>query len=245
MKAMEPIEQLCALLKETDGYALLRNADVAANLARGGDVDLLVDDPHAFSQRLLEELGPPLMRMERSYVQGFFWRWGHVDLLPSLEWHGAVYLPSGEVLGSVFRNSKGFLEASLPHQAVVCWFTSLIWGGFFKERYREIIVRAARECEDRLCRSLEYAVGPFWARRLVEVARAGRPETSVAWVRSLRRVLWWRAFQPRASPGRGPGLRGFGRGDGLGPSGCRLLGGKRSSGPLARCQSYLGPHALP
>mgnify|MGYP001454571731 CR=1 FL=1 len=194
MKAMEPIEQLCALLKETDGYALLRNADVAANLARGGDVDLLVDDPHAFSQRLLEELGPPLMRMERSYVQGFFWRWGHVDLLPSLEWHGAVYLPSGEVLGSVFRNSKGFLEVSLPHQAVVCWFTSLIWGGFFKERYREIIVRAARECEDRLCRSLEYAVGPFWARRLVEVARAGRPETSVAWVRSLRRVLWWRAF---------------------------------------------------
>ncbi|MGC8876989.1 hypothetical protein [Thermus sp.] len=194
MKFTEPVEQLCALLRETDGYALLRNPDVAANLARGGDVDLLVDDPRSFSRRLLEELGPPLMHMERSYVQGFFWRWGHVDLLPTLEWHGAVYLPSEEVLGSAFRNSEEFLEASLPHQAVVCWLSSLIWGGFFKERYRELIIRAAHECEDRLFRSLEYAVGPFWARRLVEVAQAGRPEVSVTWVRPLRRILWWRAF---------------------------------------------------
>lgn len=194
MKVMEPIERLCTLLQETDGYVLLRNADVAANLARGGDVDLLVEDPHSFSRRLLEELGPPLMHMERSYVQGFFWRWGHVDLLSTLEWHGAVYLPSGKILGSAFRNAEGFLEASLPHQAVVCWFSSLIWGGFFKERYRDLIIRAAQEHEGQLYRLLEYAVGSSWAKRLVEVAREGRPENSVAWVGLIRRVLWWRSF---------------------------------------------------
>ncbi len=203
-KVTEPVERLCTLLKETDGYVLLRNPDVVANLTRGGDVDLLVKDPHSFSRQLLEELGPPLMHMERSYVQGFFWRWGHVDLLPALEWHGAVYLPSGKVLESAFRNSEGLVEASLPHQAVVCWFSSLLWGGFFKERYRELIVQAARACEDQFYQSLEYAVGPLWARRLLQVAQAGKPEASEAWFRVLRRILWWRAFcrSPLSTLGR-------------------------------------------
>lgn len=194
MRVMEPIERLCTLLKETDGYVVLRNPDVAANFGRGGDLDLLVEHPLSFSRRLLEEMGLPVMHMGRSYVQGFFWKWGRVDIMPTLEWHGAIYLPSAEVLGSTFRNSKGLLEASLPHQAVICWFSSLIWGGFFKERYRELIVRAAREHEPQLYRLLEYSVGFSWAKRLVNVAREGRPESSVAWVGPLRRVLWWRAF---------------------------------------------------
>jgi len=191
---MDPVERLCALLRESSGYALFRNADVKANLARGGDVDLLVEKPNAFSQRILDALGPPLMSMKRSYVHGFFWRWGHVDLVTTFEWRGAVYLPAEEVLGSAFRNRKGFLEASMPHQAVLCWFSSLIFGGFFKERYRDLIIQAAREHGEKLYHLLEYAAGPFWAQRLVEAAQDGRPEASVAWVRRLRWTLRWRAF---------------------------------------------------
>ncbi len=194
METTGPVERLCAFLRGTDGYVLLRNADVAANLARGGDVDLLVRDPHSFSRGLLKELGWPLMYVQRSYVRGFFWEWGHVDILATLEWRGAAYSPSEGILGSAFRNSKGFLEATLPHQALVCWLSSLIWGGFFKERYRALIVRAAQEHEGPLYSLLEYAVGPYWAKRMVEVARGGSPENSAAWVRSLRSVLWWRAF---------------------------------------------------
>lgn len=191
---MEPIERFCTWLRDASDYVLLRNSDVAANLARGGDVDLLVDNPRSFSEKILGELGPPLNYVERSYVRGFFWRWGHVDLLPKLEWHGATYLPSKDAMTSSFRNSGGFLEASLPHQAVVCWFSSLIWGGFFKERYRDLVIRVAREHEGQVYKLLEHAVGPLWAKRLVEVAREGKPERSVSWVKPLRRVLWWRAF---------------------------------------------------
>lgn len=190
-----PVEQLVAFLRNSEGYVLLRNPDVAANLLRGGDVDLLVEDPLSFARSLMQTMGPPLVYMERSYVHGLFWSWGHVDLLPSLEWHGAVYLEKQEVLANASRNVFGFREASLPHQAVVCWFSSLLWGGFFKERYRNLIVQAARQHEEDLYQALAYAVGPAWGKKLLQAAKDGHPETSVSWTAQLRRILWWRAFR--------------------------------------------------
>jgi len=192
---MEPVERLCDFLRGASGYAVLRNPDVVSNLVRGGDVDLLVQNIHSFSKNLLKSAGSPLMYMNRSYVHGFFWAWGHVDLLPTIEWHGAVFVDTKKILEKALLNSFGLSEASLPYQAVISWFASLLWGGFFKMRYRDVIVQAAREHERELFQILEHAVGSLWARRLLEAAQAGRPEDSVNWVGALRRVLWWRAFR--------------------------------------------------
>jgi len=195
VEAMDPVERLVQLLREEEDYLLLRNPDVVGHLAKGGDVDLLAKDVPAFARKLVVRLGPPLMIMQRSYVLGLFWRWGHIDLLPAIEWHGAAYLSSEDIFASANRNGHGFLEASLPLQAVVCWFSSLIWGGFFKERYRSLIVQAANECGEAFYKALEYAVGPRWAKILFEMAQMGTPEASVKWVKPLRRALWWRAFR--------------------------------------------------
>jgi thymidylate kinase len=194
-RSANPLDELCALLKGVEGYALLRNPDVVGNLQRGGDVDLLVYDSKAFARLLVKRLGPPLMEMRRSYVHGLFWRWGHVDLLPTVEWHGAAYVPESEVFGKTYRNSQGLLESSTPVQATVCWFSSLMWGGRFKDRYRELIVQAARDkTAEQFRELLIYAVGKRWGSRLFAWAQRGEPERSVKYVQPLRRSLWWRSL---------------------------------------------------
>ncbi len=60
MELIEPVERLCAFLKETEGYVVLRNPNIVSNLARGADVDLLVRDLPSFSSLLLNELGQRL-----------------------------------------------------------------------------------------------------------------------------------------------------------------------------------------
>lgn len=186
--------KLCDLLRNADCYALLRNSDVALNLSNGGDADLLVDNFQSFTQSLLKIMGPPSIMIHRAYVDSIFWSWGHVDMLPALEWRGARYLPNQMLWQMIRRNNYGFLEVDLVHQGVICWFSSLIWGGFFKERYKEEILNAVRSHQNDFQNALEYAVGAYLAQCLIELANNGRLEDSVVFVPSLRRALWWRAF---------------------------------------------------
>ena len=190
-----PEGRLCEFLEAATDYVVLRNHDIGAHLARGGDVDLLVSEQRNTEQLLFAHLGPPLCKAARSYVCNYFYHWGHIDLLPSLEWHGAIYLPAKTVLRDARKSHLGWGKPRLAHEALVSWFSSLLWGGFFRDRYREVIVDAARDDGAALRQALIHAVGRLWGERLRQIAAEGRPETSANWVSPLRRAVFFRALR--------------------------------------------------
>lgn len=189
-----PEAALLRALQSLGPYVILRNHDVLAHLATGGDIDLLVPDRRQAEQRLVAELGTPVSVARRSYVTGLFYDWGHIDLIPSLQWRGATYLDCDSVLQDRQLSSYLLPRPRLAHEALVSWFSSLLWGGFFKPRYRDVIVEAAREDGDELGRALTTAVGRRWALRLQDSAVHGRPEESESWAVQIRRALWRRAL---------------------------------------------------
>jgi thymidylate kinase len=186
-----------ALLRALDAlgpYVVLRNHDVYAHLATGGDIDLLVPDPRHAERQLVGELGAPLFVERRSYVTGLFYDWGHIDLLPSLEWRGATYLDRAAVLQDRELSPFGLPRPRFAHEAVVSWFSSLLWGGFFKRRYRDVIIEAVRNDGDEFARVLHAAAGKRWGQLLWLSASQDRPEESELWARQLRRAVVRRAL---------------------------------------------------
>jgi thymidylate kinase len=189
-----PEAALLRALQSLDPYVILRNHDVLVHLATGGDIDLLVPDRRQAEHRLVAELGRPVFVARRSYVTGLFYNWGHIDLIPSPQWRGATYLDAASVLQNRQLSSHLLPRPRLAHEALVSWFSSLLWGGFFKARYRDVIVEAAREDGDELGRALTTAVGKRWALRLQDSAVRGRPEESESWAGQIRRAVWRRAL---------------------------------------------------
>jgi thymidylate kinase len=189
-----PAAALLRALGSLDCYVVLRNHDVLAHLAHGGDIDLFVAEPRAAEWRFVAELGAPAFVARRSYVTGIFYDWGHIDLLPTLEWRGARYLDGVAVVTDRELSPSGLPRPRPAHEAIVCWFSSLLWGGFFKQRYRDLIVDAAREDGDELARVLNAALGRRWGDRLSRCAAEGRPEASARWASRLRRAVWRRAL---------------------------------------------------
>ena len=194
--AHHPVPEVALLraLGSLGPYVALRNHDVVAHLATGGDVDLFVPDPEDAERRLVAELGAPAYVARRSYVTGLFYEWGNVDLLPSLEWRGAKYLDGTTVLDERVLSPSGIPRPRVAHEALVSWFSSLLWGGFFKPRYRDVILEAVREDGDELARVLRAAVGKRWGNRLWLCASQGEPEESELWANRLRRALLRRAL---------------------------------------------------
>src|SRR5678815_1525618 len=91
-------ELLVRWLNELPDYVILRNEkDLFENLARGGDLDVLVGDPGLAERTLIHHVGPPLRITRRSSVTGYSYEWGHIDLLSRLEWRGACYLQTHTV----------------------------------------------------------------------------------------------------------------------------------------------------
>jgi thymidylate kinase len=185
---------LLPALESVGSVVVLRNHDVLVNLAAGGDVDLLVADLEHAQRALLAELGKPEFLGRRSYVSSLFYRWGHLDLLPTLEWRGARYLDVAVVLAGRDLSPWGLPRPRPAHEALISWFSSLLWGGFFKTRYREVIVDAARTDGEELARVLRVAAGRRWGQRLWQSAVDGRPEESQRWVGQVRRAVWSRAL---------------------------------------------------
>jgi thymidylate kinase len=189
-----PETVLLRALDSLGPFVVLRNHDVLAHVATGGDIDLLAEDPRDAERRLVTELGAPVYVARRSYVTALFYDWGHVDVLPSVEWRGARYLDSAAVLKDRSLSPFGLPRPRPAHEALVSWFSSLLWGGHFKARYRDVIVEAVREDGDELERVLHAAVGRRWGRRLWLSATQGRPEASESWVGQLRRAVLRRAL---------------------------------------------------
>ena len=170
------------------GSVVLRNHDLAANLRRGGDIDLLVDDVNAAERHFITRLGPPRFIASRSYVRGIYYDWGYIDLFPNCQWRGVVYMSSAAIRQEASPGTPGGGRTRLAHEALTCWLSSLLWGGFFKARYRDIVCRAAKEDTRQFQEVLHYAVGQTWAQRMFEMAIDGHPEASLKSFRAIRRA---------------------------------------------------------
>ena len=190
-----PREEISAFLAELEDYVVLRNFDVFVNLERGGDIDLLVGDTARAERALLAHLGSPLWITRRSYVHGYFYPWGHLDLITAHSWRGAEYISKGAVLAERRRAGTGVMRPRLAHEALISWLSKLLYGGFLKERYKGRIVCAARDDGAELRARLIWAAGEPWGRRLWRMAAEGRPEASAEQVGSLRRAVWMNSFR--------------------------------------------------
>jgi thymidylate kinase len=190
-------ESIRAYFEILESYVILRNHDIEYNLCQGGDVDVLVGDINVARNLLCEILGRPLFSLRRTYVESHFYEWGHIDLTPRMEWRGAVFIANSSVLNGAEQSMLGFAKPRLAHEALICWFASLIWGGFFKERYAHLIERAATHDSECFLRVLTYAVGAKLGTYLFSLASQGNCAQSVLMVKSLRRALWLRAFARR------------------------------------------------
>ena len=194
MRGAVPRDAIVAFLDETGDYVVLRNHDLWSNLERGGDIDVLARDPERCGQLLRKHLGTPLTYARRASVTSYGFRWGHIDVLSSLSWRGARYLDTAEVLREASRSAHGFNRPSQAHEAVISWFSSLLAGGFFKERYGEQIVDAARSSGEALRSLLHRAAGERWGERLWLAVSSGEPGRSGEWKGEVRRAVWWRSF---------------------------------------------------
>src|SRR3954452_9222622 len=136
-------DRLMQWLHELPACVILRNeSDLFENLRRGGDVDVLVGDLELAERALIRHLGSPVRIIKSSYVRGYSYDWGHVDLLRSIEWRGARFLSTARVLEDRRLSTAGRPVPRIAHEAVISWLTSLLWGGFFKERYGTVIREA-------------------------------------------------------------------------------------------------------
>src|SRR3989304_101339 len=168
-----PGERLLSFLRELSGYVVLRNDDVLVHLTQGGDLDLLVQNPMAAEASLVAALGPPVILTRRSTVWGYSYPWGHIDLFWSVQWRGAVYLRRSAIFSRARTSPLGFPQASLAHEALICWFNSLLYRGLLQGAYKELILRAAREDPSAFQEALDNAAGRFWGRRPFQGARGG------------------------------------------------------------------------
>ena len=190
-----PFRLVIDAVRDLAGSIVLRNHDFAATLRRGGDIDLLVDDVDAAEQHFVTRLGPPRYVATRSYVRGIYYDWGYIDLFSDCQWRGVVYLSGDLIRQEASAGIPGGGRTRLAHEALTCWLSSLLWGGFFKPRYCEIVCRAAREDAQEFERVLADAVGEKWGRRLFEMALNGHSDASMNSVRIIRRAAKTRALR--------------------------------------------------
>ena len=189
-----PEKALSRCLRDLPTCVVLRNEDdLFGSLERGGDLDLLVADLEVAERTLIRHLGKPVRMIKSSYVRGYSYDWGHIDLMPTIEWRGACYLRTDAILDGRRISAKGRPVPRLAHEAVISWLTSVLFGGFFKQRYAAQLRLAIENDGVELRRTLIAAAGDRLGQLLCQAAIDGHPETAAKWTRSLRRSVWMRA----------------------------------------------------
>ena len=164
-------EKIFSLAKSSN-VVFLRPHEVGEEID-GGDYDFLEIGGGHFGERIEETFGRPVMKIIRAYVHQRFYDWGQIDVLPSLEWNGFAYADGELVVAQSQVADDGFRRPRLGHDALISWMTSLLWGGFYKEKYDALIFRAAREDRECLNEALEWALGKSWAEEMMTWALAG------------------------------------------------------------------------
>lgn len=191
-----PFGRVLAWLAKRDDAVLLRPGP-GAGIGDGGDLDILASDPAALERGLDECLGVPDLRIARRYVIQRYYPWGQVDILPRLEWNGVAYADPCEVLAASRRDSAGVRRPAVGHDAYISWMTSLLWGGFYKEKYDDAIRRGAVEDGAGFEALAGQAFGAKTATKLLERAAAGRARESQSQARTIRWALVRNAFLKR------------------------------------------------
>ncbi|MDB4570242.1 hypothetical protein N9Z95_04375 [Akkermansiaceae bacterium] len=133
--------------------------------------------------------------MERQYVHQRYYGWGQIDVLPYLEWNGFSYADEGRVLREARVAEDGFRRPRTSDDAVISWLTSLLWGGFFKEKYAEVIETGARDDGEAMEAALEWALGVEWAGRMMDWAKKSLCHESASYVGEIRQALAWTAWR--------------------------------------------------
>lgn len=180
-----PFVELVSFLKGRNDLLLLRPHDFSMSGVTG-DIDLL---GMVSSQEVEAHFGKPSIVVSRRYVIQRFFKWGLLDVLPELEWDGVEYLNKDEVFKEAVRGEDGILRPRLGHDAVISWLTSLLWGGFFKEKYRSVIERALVRDRDLVIEKLDEIFGRKLSQKMISLADAGEHEKSSEMVPELRRAM--------------------------------------------------------
>jgi thymidylate kinase len=180
-------------LRQLENAVLLKTSDPIATLLAGGDLDILVSDPAAAEASLFRELGRPLFRAR----YGYFYEWGHIDLIPRIEWRGAPVLQPAATLAASRMTPDGFRVADPFSNALLFWLRPIIWGGFFKPGCEGLVEQAMAESAPAFRLLLIGTFGVAEGERLFELAGQAKYAKAAEGLGSLRQALWLRAFLRR------------------------------------------------
>ena len=187
-------EGVLKLMKAMDGALLLRPHSLAEEES-SGDYDILtpgeISPPEGM--RIMGE--KPNTIVSRKYVWQHYYSWGQVDLLPVLEWNGLPYMDAERVIRNAVVDGEGVRRPCPGDDGCISWLTSLLWGGFYKIAYEEVITNAAREEGAAMKGALTWALGEEWAEKMWSWAEQGRAQESAKHVGQIRKALMISAFK--------------------------------------------------
>lgn len=206
-------EFLPALFRALDGegvhFCVLRNYEGFPDNNFGSDVDFLIYP--AELQRVLKAVlsiqGIRIVGyMRRSYVASIFLegtasiegsRSLQLDFLWSLSWKEMPYLPASDVLQSAMPYSAGNLKFYVPlpvHEAIISLLTSLIYGGWAREKYLPGVQRTFAANILEAIAALTPQFGLRSATRLVDTVIRGDRREIHRCVRPIRVALTLRSL---------------------------------------------------
>ena len=174
-------------LGKLDGVVLLRPHVLGSGLS--GDHDFLEVGGNKLGHEIEDLFGKPLRAILRTYVHQRYYEWGQIDVLPALEWNGWTYADAEVVIAGASIAEDGFKRPRLGHDGLISWLTSLLWGGFYKEKYDGVITRAAREDRECFREGLSWALGEGWADQMLAWAEDGEAGRSAGFAWEIRRAL--------------------------------------------------------
>ena len=159
--------------KEKVSYAILRNYEGLPDNLGSHDIDILVSRKQKpLIHRIMKRYESVFENVhwirigERQYVLSYYLSYeedGKKELLQfdffyALDWHGRTMLDADTMLAQASQY-HGFSILRPAHEAVTSLFSSLIRGGFYKEKYHSKIKELIAVDEEEFARVLSYSVG--------------------------------------------------------------------------------------
>ena len=188
---------------------ILRKEDLFQSVEHGSDVDILCRFPDEVKKDILHHIGTPVWVARRSYVTSYFYGWCHLDVMPSVEWRGAALLSNERLFGASRVGKFGVLRPSLAHDAIIVWFSSILWGGFFKESYRPAILEAVAQDPGGIQSALSEVFGSTLGNQLWRMAQSERFQDAAPLKSRLRKSLWLRQLAQHPARTLRGGVRFF------------------------------------
>jgi hypothetical protein len=198
-----------ALDREGVRFCVLRNYEGFPDLNYGHDVDFLIrsaDLPRAIiALRSLQGVrivgvtahfgGPSIFLEGISTAPGL--RALQVDFITCLSWKGMSYLSTNAILTAAIPRLAGNLSFLVPcpaHEAIISLLSSLLVGGWLKEKYFPGVQQTFLSGRDSVISSLSPGFGLRSARRLADAVCSGERQKILSCVRPLRAALTLRAL---------------------------------------------------